>query len=359
MILSSSLRSALAASIDQHPAAGVLAFGLQADGARLLEQREGAVPEVQAQDVALVGEQVVADVRGAPWWRGGSPRCARRRSAASRAVSLPPSSIACSVSACSFLLRGVGGVEVADPRVEVPAVVVERGARPAPRPRPASSSRGAGSRPPRPPPARRCRRCSSGRPTSRPRWRSTRTNVSPRTALRRWPMWAALLGLMLVCSTITRPGAGAGPAARPARACSSRATRAARQEEVHVAAAGHLRLAHARRAPPSSAASRSAISRGLRRSVLARSKGAVRARSPSSGRGRVLEGHGAQRDVEGGLDGRAHRRPTGFSGCRGSSGRRRNYSVRLRGPDGQVRWQVVSICERRRAAARPSATIAR
>ena len=29
-----------------------------------------------------------------------------------------------------------------------------------------------------------------------------RTNVSPRVALRRWPMCAALLGLMLVCSTM-------------------------------------------------------------------------------------------------------------------------------------------------------------
>jgi sugar/nucleoside kinase (ribokinase family) len=42
-----------------------------------------------------------------------------------------------------------------------------------------------------------------------------RTSVSPSTALRRWPMWAALLGLMLVCSTITRSiWEGGGPAAR-------------------------------------------------------------------------------------------------------------------------------------------------
>ena len=34
-----------------------------------------------------------------------------------------------------------------------------------------------------------------------------RTNVSPSTALRKWPMCAALLGLILVCSTITLPGA--------------------------------------------------------------------------------------------------------------------------------------------------------
>ena len=29
--------------------------------------------------------------------------------------------------------------------------------------------------------------------------------VSPRTALRRWPMCAALLGLILVCSTMIFP----------------------------------------------------------------------------------------------------------------------------------------------------------
>ncbi len=36
--------------------------------------------------------------------------------------------------------------------------------------------------------------------------RSRRWKVSPRMALRRWPMWAALLGLMLVCSTRRKPG---------------------------------------------------------------------------------------------------------------------------------------------------------
>ena len=57
------------------------------------------------------------------------------------------------------------------------------------------------------------------------------------------------------------------------------------QEQVHVAAARHLRPPHAgaagQLARPGAARSRA----GLRRSVLARSKGAVRARSPSSAAG--------------------------------------------------------------------------
>ena len=40
----------------------------------------------------------------------------------------------------------------------------------------------------------------------RPVARSMRTKVSPRIALRRWPMCAALLGLMLVCSTMIFAG---------------------------------------------------------------------------------------------------------------------------------------------------------
>src|SRR5262245_55696011 len=42
----------------QDPAARVLALGLEAQRPRFLEQLESAVPEVEAQDVALVGEQV-------------------------------------------------------------------------------------------------------------------------------------------------------------------------------------------------------------------------------------------------------------------------------------------------------------
>src|SRR5438309_2645228 len=44
----------------EHPTALVLPVRLQADRPRLLEELEGPVPEAQAQDVALVGEQVVA-----------------------------------------------------------------------------------------------------------------------------------------------------------------------------------------------------------------------------------------------------------------------------------------------------------
>ena len=46
-----------------HPAAGELAFGLQEHRALRLEDLERVRPELQPQDVALVGEQVVADVQ--------------------------------------------------------------------------------------------------------------------------------------------------------------------------------------------------------------------------------------------------------------------------------------------------------
>ena len=83
-----------------------------------------------------------------------------------------------------------------------------------PRPRPQSSALDVdGSRRPRRRPGHRCRRCSSGPRPARPSARRQRTSVSPRTALRRWPMWAALFGLMFVCSTIVLPPFG--PVADP------------------------------------------------------------------------------------------------------------------------------------------------
>ena len=52
------------AVFDPHdPAAGQLAFGLQEDGALCLEDLERVRPELQPQDVAFVGQQVVADVQ--------------------------------------------------------------------------------------------------------------------------------------------------------------------------------------------------------------------------------------------------------------------------------------------------------
>ncbi len=46
-----------------HPAAGQPAFGLQEHRALRLEDVERVRPELQPQDVALVGEQVVGDVQ--------------------------------------------------------------------------------------------------------------------------------------------------------------------------------------------------------------------------------------------------------------------------------------------------------
>src|SRR5207344_126027 len=48
---------------DAHdPAAFQLAFGLKKDGALFLENLEGVGPELEPQDVALVGQEVVSDI---------------------------------------------------------------------------------------------------------------------------------------------------------------------------------------------------------------------------------------------------------------------------------------------------------
>ena len=91
-------------------------------------------------------------------------------------------------------------------RVEIPAIVIEahrRVGQHGAHVGRASSVPGNGSPPPRRPPARRCCRCNSALPRGSPRARSMRTKVSPSMALRRCPMCAALLGLMLVCSTMS------------------------------------------------------------------------------------------------------------------------------------------------------------
>ena len=66
-----------------------------------------------------------------------------------------------------------------------------------------------------------------------------RTNVSPRMALRRWPMCAALLGLMLVCSTMILSGL---PARRSSSApCQQfRAVVAAVQPDVQISVSRDL-----------------------------------------------------------------------------------------------------------------------
>ena len=69
---------------------------------------------------------------------------------------------------------------------------------------------------------------------------AARTKVSPRQALRRWPMWAALLGLMLVCSTMTRPGTSGAGRLEVRASCSSRAKAARSRKRLTKPAAGHL-----------------------------------------------------------------------------------------------------------------------
>ena len=108
----------------QHPAARALALRLQADGALLLQQLEGAVPEVQAQDVALVGQQVVADPE--PRHRREVAVHDAARHVLGEARGLVPARLdRVEGLGLQRLVRRVGRVEVAHLRVEVPAVVVE------------------------------------------------------------------------------------------------------------------------------------------------------------------------------------------------------------------------------------------
>ena len=175
----------------------------------------------------------------------------------------------------------------------------------APRPRPGSSSRGAGSPPPRPPPARRCRRCSSA-PRRRGRGGAARARrCRPGSALRRWPMWAALFGIdaRVLDDDVARPRRRR-PALDAGAPSSSRANGRRGRGRGSRSRRPRPRRARTPGAEASSGASRSAISRGLRRKVLARSKGAVRARSPSSTRGGYWKETRPGVDVEGGAGAR-------------------------------------------------------
>jgi hypothetical protein len=116
MILSSSAASPSIAS--------VLAVRLEAERAGLLQQLERPVPEVQAQDVALVGQELVADAEAR---HGGEVRRDdalgdEGRQAGRRVVARLDGVERLGLQ--RPVLR-VGSVEVADPRVELPAVVVE------------------------------------------------------------------------------------------------------------------------------------------------------------------------------------------------------------------------------------------
>ena len=82
-----------------HPAAGVLAFGLEVDRLALLQQLERRRPELQVQNLALARQHVVLDVQPQ---HGRQVRLARWRpppGAPVRPVRPSPASIACSVSA--------------------------------------------------------------------------------------------------------------------------------------------------------------------------------------------------------------------------------------------------------------------
>ena len=67
-------------------------------------------------------------------------------------------------------------------------------------------------------------------------------NVSPSTALRRWPMCAALLGLMLVCSTmhLRRVRRGDGGAFAASLFARGEKKRGAVEKQIQVAAAGNF-----------------------------------------------------------------------------------------------------------------------
>ena len=169
-----------------------------------LRRPKAMLEEVEAQDVALAGQQVVGDAEPAHRREVAARRSGAPPAGPSRRARPAPVSSSWSVSRRSALPLRVLLVPAADLAVEVPAVVVER-ARGSPPPRRRQAAQVDEARPRRRRAGRRCRRCSSGpRPGSRGA-RATRPRTSPSTALRRWPMCAALLGLMLVCSMTTLP----------------------------------------------------------------------------------------------------------------------------------------------------------
>src|SRR4029077_5931833 len=107
------------------PAAEVLPLGLQVHGAALLQAGEGLLEEVEPQDVALAGEQVVGDVdppHGAevagddPARHPAADLCARTGAGLQLVEGL----------AAQALALGVLGEPAAGLAVEVPAVEVER-----------------------------------------------------------------------------------------------------------------------------------------------------------------------------------------------------------------------------------------
>ena len=104
-------------------------------------------------------------------------------------------------------------------------------------------------------------------------------------------MWAALLGLMLVCSTMTCPGRRGGGAAQPLVA-GSRTNGAAVQEHVHVTAARDLGLADARRPVKVGGQLLGHLAR-LAAQRLGEVEGRGEGEVAELGAGRILEGDGA------------------------------------------------------------------
>ena len=175
-----------------HPAARVLALVGQMDRPRLLQQLEGVVPEAQAQDVALPRQQVVAHADAVHRAPGGAAPSAWATCAASSAIGLPPSSIACSVSSRMRASRRVLLRRSASPRRRGP----RRCSRTARRARAGRSRRSA--RGPRPGP-RRCRCEEADHEVG--------------------DLHAGVVDVVLDLDARGRGGAGSAPACRRARRC--------------------------------------------------------------------------------------------------------------------------------------------
>ena len=119
--------------------------------------------------------------------------------------------------------------------------------------------------------------------TGWPRDRRLRPRTSPSTAVRRWPMCVALLGLMLVCSTMTLPGGfawGSTGSDRKAAANPERRGKTFRYPAHSTRRSATSGGSDHRRA------SSSAIARGFLCKARARGNGAGKARSPSACRER-------------------------------------------------------------------------
>ena len=202
------------ASPPHHPAAFVLPFVLVGEHARFLELAKRRIPKMKMENLALARQEVVFNVEPLHGFKMALEH-GNRNQVRDRCRLVVPFFNGVQRCGASLQVRLVLFVPMRDAGIKIPADIIEsRRTRPALRFQRATSSRYAGIPRPRRRPAPRCCRYSSERPLPCPQIAAGGRNVSPRMALRRCPICAALLGLILECSTSTLPGKQRGSISR-------------------------------------------------------------------------------------------------------------------------------------------------